>query len=99
MKTKYFRTRKLITAKEFQLLFGARFLLYIEDPSYGIRKVEVADKRVDVYAADEDIIGSVEYVNGYIKFSYDIETPFVISKEKVSLVSSEIEKVIKATIS
>lgn len=99
MKTKYFHIKKTITAKDFQLLFGARFLLHIEDPSYGISKVEVSDTRVDVHAAYEDIIGSVEYVNGYIRFSYDIEARFIINQEKVSLVRSEIEKVIKATIS
>lgn len=98
MKTKYFHIRRSVTAKEFQVLFGVRFLITIEDTWHGITKVQVDDNRIDIYAPDHDIIGSVQYVNGTIKFIYDVETTYLIDKEKIDLVRSEIEYGIMAAI-
>ena len=92
MKRKYFHIKKPISAKQFQISFGARFIIYIHEINDGITKEEINDYQIDIYAPDYDLIAVVEFSNGIIKFTYDMETTFIIAKEKLIIYALKLNR-------
>jgi hypothetical protein len=98
MKTKYYHIKKTISPEQFQISFGVRFIIYIDEVNDGITKEEINDHRTEIYAPDYDLISIIEYKTGIIKFTYDLDTTFIISKQQINQVRFEIEQAILAII-